>query len=226
MTLSIFDLVYDYMDKFFPDEKLTKEQKVNIHREIKKVLRYRWCSEDILRRFRDIKRNRPDLKTLNVSKLFSGRKPPNKNLLDPEVFYYHNILRITCKPPRRQLDIDSGEIININEPYFLEMRASFSMDELIDYYCKQFRIQLPKQERARYAGAFKWLLKMIDIEIILFMIDVAANICLSEDKPAPSTPMEIRQYIREAMEVRDLKETEAVLSGGNKIVKRKRTRPS
>jgi len=221
---SVFDLVYDYMDRFFPGEKLNKKEKQTIHNEIKKVLRYGWCSVDITRRFRDIKRKHPDLKTLKVSRLFSGRKPPQKNLLDPDVFYYHNVLRITCKPPRREIDIDSGEIINISEPYFLEMRACFTMDDLIDYYCKQFRIKLHKQERARYAGAFQWLLKMIDIEIILFMIDVAANTCLSEDKPAPSTPMDIRKYVREAMEIRDLKETEAVLSGGNKVVRKKRTR--
>ncbi|MNP02927.1 hypothetical protein D3C76_947930 [compost metagenome] len=229
---SIYDLVYDYIDRFYPGEKVDNDSKRAIHREIKRLLKRGWCSVDILRRFQQIDRDKrmsAQVKTrigTNVRKLFNQQTPTVVNLLDPGEFYYHNVLRITSKPPKRHLDIDSGEIVTINDVYFLEMRDSFTAEDLVEYYCKQFNIKIHRQEQARFAGAFQWLLKMDDIEIILFMIDYAANLCNSEDYPPPRTPMDVRKYRREAMEVRNLKATEAVLSGGNQIVRKKRTRSS
>lgn len=219
--VSIYDIVFDYIELFFSNKKLTKEQKKTIHQQIKTLLSDGWCYSDIYRIFHTTK-HKP---TLYVTHLFKGKKPKEKNLLKPGKFYYHNDLRLTSKPPKRVIDYDTGEIKIINEPYFLEMKASYSINDLIHYYIRQTG-QGNEQDIPRYLGSFQWLLKHYTVEEILFMIDIMVNMQKSEDLPPIQSPLDIQKYYREAKEIRQEKKTETVLSGGNKIVRKRRTRRS
>jgi hypothetical protein len=230
---SIYDLVYEYINKFYKDQRADAETKQTIHREIKRLLQRGWCSEDILRRFQQVDRNKALSAQVHkrigphVRKLFNQLTPDHQNLLDPNRFYYHNVLRLTSSPPKRQLDVDSGRvIIAASEAYYLEMRDSFTVDDLARYFCKQFRFRETQQDVGRYVGGFNWMLKHEDIEELLFMIDITANYCRAEKYDPPRTPMDIRRYRKEAMDARNFKETEAVASGGNRIVRKKRTQSS
>ncbi len=220
---SIYDLIYDYIARFYPDQKVDKETRRTIHREIKSLLKRGWCSSELFARFKVMGRRKGEPTPL-VRKLVSGTPPKKKNLLDPDAFYYHNLLRVTCKPPSRSLDVDSGIIINHSETYFLEMRASLTMEELVEYYCRQFRLTLRKGDIDRMMGSFRWLLQAYTVEEILFMIDMNANNCLQADRAPPRSPLDIKRYLDDAIHVRSLKKSEAVLSGGNEIVRKKRMR--
>lgn len=221
--LSIYDIVYTYMDTFFPKTKLTKEQKKTIHQEVKKLLNYGWCSSELLSAFKSAKRKEVK-RTLHVSRLLRGKKPKQKNLLKQGTFYYHVALQVTSGPPKRSIDYDTGKIVMIDEPFFLEMRASYSVEELVQYFAKQTNIHLLSHEIKRYIGSFNWLLKQYDLQHILFMIDTTVNYRLSNDEPMPDSPLDIQKYKQEALDVQNEKITEAVYSGGNHIVRKKRVR--
>lgn len=229
---SIFDLVQDYIDRFYEDVAVDKEEKVAIHREIRRLLRRGWCAEDIQRRFVQVERTPAIRKQVRqrigteVRKLFNQQTPTSQNLLSPSVFYYHNALRLTSKPPKRQFNIDEGTFVRINDPYFLEMRASYTVEELVEYYARQFSMKLHRQEYSRYVGSFNWLLGMYDVELILFMIDESANMVKAENYRPPRKPMDIDKYKADAIRTRERKRSEAVVAGVNKIVRRKRTRSS
>ncbi len=219
--VSIYDLVYDYIEKFFQDERLTKEEKKTIHRGIKKLLALGWCSEEIQRVFKQFK-GKP---TLDVERLFKGKKKSSINLIHPNIFYYHNDLRLTCAPPKREMDYETGEIRSVNEPYFLEMKASYTVENLVDYYLRQVGTH-HKKDVNRFIGSFKWLLKSYKVEEILFMIDACVNTAKSEDLSLPESPLDIQKHHRIALENWNLKRTHTIQAGGNKIVRKKRTRRS
>jgi hypothetical protein len=220
---SIYDIVYDYIDTVYPNEKVDKEQKKTIHREVKKLLSNGWCSSELLKGFKGAKKKDA---TLSVSQLFRGKKRSLQNLLKPGTFYYHNELRLTSAPPKREIDYDSGEITTINEPYFLEMKASYTVENLIRYYARQTGLKLLEHELSRYKGSFNWLLKTYGVELILFMIDATINLCVSEDMPMPYSPLDIQRNQNLAVETRNQKITENTYSGGNTIVRKKRSRPN
>lgn len=224
MSMSIYDLVYDYINVFYEGVKLNKEQKKTIHLEMKRLLKNGWCSSELSSGFRTAKKKRPEWRALEVSKLFNVKKPQVRNLLKPQVFYYHNELRLTSAPPKREIDYDLGEVRIINEPYFLEMKASYNINDLIDYYIRQ--VDRDHGNKQRLAGSFGWLLKHYTVEQILFMIDVTVNMCEAEDLSLPQSPLDIQKYFDDAKELIVLKKTDTVEAGGKEIVRKKRFRTS
>ncbi len=217
---SVYDLVEVFRDTFCPGERFTKEEKKQLVRGLKEVLDNGHTTDSIIRAFQVYKKKNDHIE-FDVSSIVRGR-PKGYNLLRSKTFYYHNALRLTSAPPRREIDYNSGEIKNINEPYFLEMRASFTVDDLVDYYIKQVRPTNMKNAHNRFIGSFTYLLKSYSVEEILFMIDSLANHVMSGDRTKPNTPLDITHFYDDAMETRDKKRTETVLSGGKKIVRKKR----
>jgi hypothetical protein len=226
LTVSIYDLVHEYIRIFFKNEKVKKEKKKRIHNEIKELLAKGWCADELMEGFKAYKKKYPDAKTTLVTTMFTMRAKKKKNLLKPGKFYYHNDLRLTSRPPRKEIDYDSGEIKTISEPYFLEMRADYTIDDLVNYYIKQFRLNPHPNDRKRYRGSLQYLLKQESLETLLFMIDANANYCQSEDRPAPRTPLDITEFAKEALEAKSAKVTETALAGGKRIVRKKRVRTS
>ena len=217
---SVYDLVEVFRDTFCPGERFTKEEKKMLVATLKEMLDKGHTAESIIRAFQVYKKNN-DYIEFDAELIVKG-KPKVYNLLRSKTFYYHNALRLTSAPPRREIDYNTGEIKNVNEAYFLEMKASFTIDDLVDYYIKQVRPTNMNNARARFTGSFNYLLKSYSVEEILFMIDVHANHIMSGDRNKPSTPLDITHFYDIAIEMRDNKRTETVLSGGKKIVRKKR----
>lgn len=218
---SIFDLAFTYIQRFY-DEEPSKEEKVRILTEFEDLLFYGWTTEDIIKHLRGFQvrfpGQRPDL-----PKLFSKLHPSSSNLLKPNTNYHHNELRLMPGPPKRELDYNTGEIKKISEDYFLEIRASYTIENLVDYFVKQFDLPANGDSFKRYIGGFKYLLKTYNIDTVLFMIDAAANLAYSEDKNRRDfNPLSLAEYRHTAETAMMNKQTEIKLSGDDKIVPRKR----
>lgn len=219
---SSYDLVHDYVRIFYKNEKTSKEQKKAIHTEIVRLLRNGWCSCELYKGFKDFHKKFPEKQTINVARLFTSKRNVKKNLLTPGTFYYHNDLKLTSSPPKRTIDYDSGEITVINDPYFLEMKASYDVDDLVAFYMRQVGGGRPSDIK-RYRGSFEWLLRSYGLEEILFMIDSKVNTAMAEDMPLPDSPLDIQKSYRDALVTIDLKKTETMVAGGDKIVRKKWT---
>lgn len=220
---SVYDLIEEYRQMFCPDEKLEKEDRKELLRSLRECLDKGWNAHEIIQAFRVYKRKHDDDDwELDITRMMRGRSA-NPNLLKSRRFYYHNALRLTAAPPKREIDYDSGEIKCINEPYFLEMKASFNVDDLIEYYVRHMKPDMKKDTITRYKGTFTYLLKSYNVEEILFMIDVTVNHVLSNDVRKPNSPFDIEKFYNDAEDMRNQKKTEAVLSGGKQIVRKKRT---
>lgn len=214
---SVYDLAYWYLQTFFPNEELTKREKKQVIDEMRAILDEGWTSKEI----REVL-EKEGVKTLFPSALFRDRKPSVWNLLDSNAFYLHPQLRIMPGPPKRIIDYNKGTIKKITEPYFLEMRASYTLNDLVRYYEDQHNLKLTDDEREQCRGAFRYLLKNFSVDEILFMIDVAANHIRDHDLPPLENPLELKKFAKEAREEINAKRTEERLAGNDRIVPRKR----
>lgn len=220
-NISIFDIEDDYVGMVYDKTTPTKADRKTIRAELRALLNSGWCSSELYDGFRNTK----EYETPFVSDLFEGKRPRMKNLINTGTFYYHNDLRITSPPPKRMIDYDSGEITTISDPYFLEMKASYTMEDLILYYVRQVG-NIHRPDHQRFEGSFNWLMKFYTVQQILFMIDVMVNTCQCEDLSPPESPLDIQRFYRDARIIYTEKKTETLIAGGKAIVRKNRTRRS
>lgn len=221
MNYSVFDLTFTYIQRFYTEEP-NREEKLRILNQFEDLLFYGWTTEDIVKSLRAFQVRYPGQRP-DLPQLFSKLNPTSNNLLKPNKTYYHNELRLMPGPPKRELDYNTGEIKKVVEEYFLEIRASYTIDNLVDYFIKQFDLPSNGDERKRYIGGFKYLLKTYNIDLVLFMIDAAANLTYSEDRNQRDfNPLDLAEYRHAAETATMNKQTEIRIAGDDKIVPRKR----
>lgn len=230
--LSIYDLAYEFICMFYTSEP-AKQEKVRVLHLIREMLINKWASDEMLTYFKHIKLQKEIQEVKDVVEYINAkalRYPKKKiNLLgdqykEGDPFYYHNQLRITSPPPKRYFDYNTGEIVKIEEPYFLEMRASYTIEDLCEYYIKQMGLKdIHPQDENRFAKAFLYVLKKYDLETVLFMVDAMVNEVLSEGlNKEKHNPLKIVEWKDVALMHYNEKVTESAVYGENKVVPRKR----
>jgi hypothetical protein len=119
------------------------------------------------------------------------------NLIEKDKKYLHSRLMVLPEPLISSIDQD-GKIHHTNLEGFQERYVEyFTLDELVDYYYSKFpRVT---QFRNRDKGALRYLLAKYDLDLLLFMIDVASLDYIAEDSMPPLDPFVIRNYEQEAI---------------------------
>jgi hypothetical protein len=217
---SVYDLAFHFVQDFYGKE-CPKDVKSEVLDYMHDLLWDGFTTKEIVSRWKQFKMGNPG-KVPDLDQLYK-EAPTELNLLKPGKFYYHNKLILLPPPPKREFDINTGEIKKIEEPYFLEMRASMTIGEVTQYYIEQFGLRRVNEvERNHIEGTIKVLLRHYDVELILFMIDCAANERYSEDDGPPTDPITLKSYSVKAEEARQAKITEIRENGEERIVTRKR----
>lgn len=121
------------------------------------------------------------------------RKVNPDNLLEAGRFYYHPALQIAPPPPVITINNDGtfSSSYDNEEEFFLEMKEEFTLEDLVDYYYTRFPDQRKKMERDK--GAFKYLLKSADLDVILYCIEEG-----SRDEDPPRSILELDDYEKNA----------------------------
>lgn len=89
--------------------------------------------------------------------------------------YYHNELQIHSKPG--YYDPETGKVEK--EPYYLEMRYRYTMDDLLEYYYSKLSVPVQFRNIKRDIGAFKHIINdykftnINTVDFILYIIDYA-----------------------------------------------------
>jgi hypothetical protein len=205
VQLSVYDLAYTYFKTYAPGHLLPlADNKRKVLTRINQLLHEGWTDTDLL------------------NKWASGEEPNYGNLLKPDEFYWHNQLRLMPGATKVTLDIDSGEITRKQEPWFLEMKASFTLDEVVAYYLSQFGLCTPQINLNKYRGTFRYLLTRYDVDLLLFMIDSCVNQRRDSDDGPPLEPITLNEYERSAQSSMNRKITESRQVGGDWVVPRRR----
>lgn len=116
--------------------------------------------------------------TMNMTKLndvisfISSRTSTHENILKTGV-YYHKRLRVTPKPHVVNIDYNEGTMVSQGQEYFVEMIASFSMNDLKQYLFANAKINTTVYHDKRINGLLSDYVKRYGLEQTLFMIDIA-----------------------------------------------------
>lgn len=140
------------------------------------------------------------------------KRDPN-NLLLVGKAYVHPQLQITNPPPTMR--IVDGVIIDNEEPFFLEFKTSYTLEDLHGYFKR--KMEIAGSMTPKIKGAYEYLLKSYDVELILFMIDEAWAHHNAMNAPYPKNPLRLSDFEEEASELyflrRDVCEEGGFLNG-------------
>jgi hypothetical protein len=221
---SVYELGFSFIKRYW-DREPTKEQKIQILNQFSQLLMNGWTQEEIINVVKAYQHSDPTT-IPNVEQIFQGTTTRAENLLVPKAFYYHPQLRILPPPVKRDLDYNTGVISKPEEEYFLEMRASYTINQLIDYFVIAFELNPSQEDIQRYRGSFKFLLKQHNIDTVLFMIDAAHNNLYTEDNDLHDfKPIKLGDYRTMAEDMLNWIRTETKRSGDDHVVPRKRVLP-
>jgi hypothetical protein len=224
-AMSIYDLAFNYVIMFYAVPDITKDIKKEAVNSMASLLSKGWTSGEIQLNMDFFKNKYPD-KVLDLNTYFDGRTPKRRNILKPFEYYYHNELRITPPPPKVTVDYNTGEIKREVQPYFLEMRCSYTIEELYDYYLRHENLY-DKMEinQAKYIGGLKWLMDKYSLELVLYMIDIANDMIAANDLPPLTSIMDLQNYLRFAQNALNQRVTDVKAAGDDKIVPKARVLP-
>ena len=223
MCGSIYDLSFEYMVSFPVSNDTSTKKQVLI--DIANLLSTGWTYDDMYKHIREFKKSSPN-EIMDLKSYFSTKNKTKVNILKPLKFYYHNELRILPPPPLIEVDYNKGEFTRTLSEYFLEMKASYTVEDLYEYFLhKEHLYDKGTLNANRIIGSLSWLIKKFPIDQILFMIDVANDIICTTDKKCLTTPMDIQDYFKEAHDAINRKATESKATGDDKVIPKKRVLP-
>lgn len=98
----------------------------------------------------------------------------NENLLKQDDVYYHKNLLILNKVGVVSHDIDKGTLTNEPTEFFIEPRASYTMNEMLPYCYNALKIDNDQFETSRGAGLLFHYVKQLGLDLTLFTIEAMA----------------------------------------------------
>lgn len=220
---SVYDLAY-YFIKRNNLYEIGPIGKKNIINEIVEALNNGATDNDIYKKITKVKEN-----YTSYVRFFKDIRP-NGNLLEhskiarcinKETLFYHNELRLKPNAPLVKFDLDSGEMVKEEQEYFLEMRASYTVDDICDYISRKEFLRKAVDNRPRAIGGLKVLIKRYSVDKLLFIIDAANDSCSARSVYLKSV-LDISDYECEGLSNYKRKITECAISDTDKVVYKRR----
>lgn len=218
MTVSVYDLAYNYIK--INNLTMDGQGKRDLINTIRGVLNNGANSIDIIRKIKGGNINNQEHNIFFKSIKSVGNLLKNKRS-DEDRVYYHNELRLIPEAPMKCFDLNTGEIKTVYQEYFLEMRASYTIEDLYNYIKKKEFLAKTMENESRAKGSLKYLTGKYDIDFLLFLIDTANEI-FSYNLRYARNILDISDYEIEAKENYERRITECAISDTNKIVYKKR----
>jgi hypothetical protein len=160
------------------------------------------------------------LKHFHVDAKKSDIKRDPNNLLEPGRFYFHPALQVAPPPPVTvQLDDGSFKSSYEDEEFFLEIKESFTLEDLVGYFYKVMTVD-GSGFKERDIGAFKHILKSYDLDTILYAIDESRFLAEDLGKPAPKSPFDIRDYFDAGEAVLEDRKNTCYMEGLDHVIPR------
>lgn len=146
----------------------------------------------------------------------------NQNLLQQNKFlrYYHKELLLRNGFSEEVHDVDTGNITSSPVEFWVEPRASYTMDDLLAYFKKNIPYRQSQYSDNRLRGIFERYVKELGIDVTLFMIEHAIKMNGYE-----KTEFDYRRfddYQPKAHEYLEENKNGVAYSGGAEYVSRKR----
>lgn len=172
--------------------------------------------------------NPEDIYKMDDLVVYAGTKVRKaKVVVDPEniikagQFYYHPKLQRSPNPPKLKIHSDGSiEEEEETEPFYLEIIDSFTYQDIAAYFHEKMGRSAESVEE-RDIGAFKHLLKTMDLDHVMYTIDASRFMCEDIQRPLPKRPFEIKDFADEGQGVLDDRKNNSYMEGLNRVIPRK-----
>lgn len=142
------------------------------------------------------------------------------NLLQRNKFYFHQALQITPPAPITT-QLPDGSFHTTYEPFYLEIRELFTLDDLLDYFYMRAGV-VEKLTVDRDKGAFRHMLKSYDIDFLLHLIDEGVAQAQDRGMNPPTEPFSLQAFVAEAQELYECRKNTCFEGGFDHVIPRKR----
>ena len=169
----MYDIVACYAMLVYPGQ-ITKDKLNKMVLSFNKILDNGYVYQDIRNAIQQAHNNGTDIpwKRYNAVVSFISN---DRNLLKSGTRYYHKNLIIRGSVPIVEHDIDKGTLVSRGTEFFVEPKASYTMNQLIDYFWDKTKVNQAQFNRQRVATFFQSLLRSYSIDNLLFIIEAAGR---------------------------------------------------
>lgn len=158
------------------------------------------------------------VKFFNVKAQAGTQKIDKDNLLEQGRFYYHPRLQKTPPAPTVELLPDGTFKSSYDdEGFYLEIKERFTVDDIIDYFYETMGISKDIY-RKRDKGAFQYLLKNYDLDLVMFTIMESAVSANDRNKEQPRHPFDIEEYVEDGMAVLEERKNTLYMEGLDHVI--------
>jgi hypothetical protein len=210
--------------------KAPDKYKTDIMYNIEQVLAGGMTAHDLEQLFSSYKEKHPApqevyniddiLKYFDINAKKSDVKRDPNNLLEPGKFYFHPALQVAPEPPVViQLDDGTFKSSYDDEPFFLEIKESFTVEDLVGYFYKVMNVD-GTGFKERDIGAFKHILKSYDLDTLLYTIDESRFHAEDLGRPSPRSPFDIRDYFEYGEAVLEDRKNTCYMEGLDRVIPR------
>ena len=173
---SVFDLAAMYI-VLIEKKPLNSNNQKALLKELAKILDNGYSYQEIRKEI---------LKVFHSNALFPFHKYQKQkydgNLVKQCVMYYHKELKLMNSLPVINHDIDKGTMTSNQVEYYLEPVASYTMNDLLQYFYSKGMADTQEYNAKRMTGIFKHMIEKYGLDKLLFMIEGAARMYESEHK--------------------------------------------
>lgn len=198
--VSTYDLAFEFINRAYEEEP-SKEIKAKVIRDMTSAVDSGWTKELIMYRFdKEVLDESIKLREFFSPSLINKLKSHQRNVLvsSNRSIYYHNELRVMPRGAEVIWDIDAGVITPQKQEFYLEMRSSITIEQIMDYYLSKFGIRKADIVLNRYLVTLSSMVSQHGADLVLFMIDLMANAVFADGLKVPNSPISLTDYMSEA----------------------------
>lgn len=176
---SVFDLATVYT-MLFVCRKVTEKEWEDITHKFSVVLDKGFTFHEVLSIMFSYMNSIPkrQLRILDILKHRSSQS----NMIKQNTMYYHKELRVQPEPSVTNIDYNTGIMVSSGQKFFVELVASYTMNDLVKYLLSFGYIDTIEYPINRIKGLLKFYLGKYDIDTVLFMMEAVLDTLESKER--------------------------------------------
>ena len=167
---SVYDLAAFYI-KLYVGRSVNKDELNYIIKSFSSILDMGYSLNECVKILLDNMNNKQGFKIMFIKRYTSKFE----NIIKQNQIYYHKELRIQPKPNVIDVDYNTGTMISTKQEYFVEMAASYTIEDLMKYLLSFGYVNTYQWQYSRLKGLMEHYIKKYGIDTVLFMFEAIAD---------------------------------------------------
>lgn len=167
---SVFDLAAIYT-MLYVGRQINKDELKNIVNKFSYILDKGYTFKECISIMFKNMNNKSNFKIADIMKYTSK----HENIIKQNQMYYHKELRIQPEPTITDIDYNTGTMISTEQEYFVEIAASYTIEELMKYLLSFGYVNTYQWQYSRLKGLMEHYIKKYGIDTVLFMFEAIAD---------------------------------------------------